>query len=84
MADEATVKSTVPVGDGRWSISMATGYLERGDGRPLADRSPGPCPATPRNSERPEAASSPIMRSPFPRGRQPGRGQGQPDQKAEP
>ena len=34
---EATVKSTVPVGDGRWSIAMVTGHLERGDGRPLAD-----------------------------------------------
>ena len=34
---EATVRSTVPVGDGPWSIGIVTGYLERGDGRPLAD-----------------------------------------------
>ena len=36
--DGAVVKSTVPVGNGRWSISLVTGSLERGDGRPLADR----------------------------------------------
>jgi carboxyl-terminal processing protease len=35
---ETSMKSTVPVGDGRWWISLATGYLERGDGRPLVDR----------------------------------------------
>jgi carboxyl-terminal processing protease len=35
---EAPVKSTVSVGDGRWWISMMTGTLERGDGRPLVDR----------------------------------------------
>lgn len=34
---EALVRSTVPVGDGRTSIVMATGLYERGDGRPLAD-----------------------------------------------
>jgi carboxyl-terminal processing protease len=34
---EAAVRSTIPAGDGRWSIAMVTGYLERGDGRPLAD-----------------------------------------------
>ena len=35
------VKSTIPVGDGRLSVSLATGSLERGDGRPLSlfDRS---------------------------------------------
>jgi carboxyl-terminal processing protease len=36
---EATVRTTIPVGDGRWSVAMVTGYLERGDGRPLADLS---------------------------------------------
>lgn len=30
------VDSTVPVGDGQWVVSMVTGYLERGDGRPLS------------------------------------------------
>jgi carboxyl-terminal processing protease len=35
---EAAVRSSVPVGDGRWWISMATGSLGRGDGRSLADR----------------------------------------------
>jgi carboxyl-terminal processing protease len=34
---EATVRSTIPVGDGRWTIALVTAYLERGDGRPLAD-----------------------------------------------
>jgi carboxyl-terminal processing protease len=37
---EAAVKSSVPVGHGRWWISMATGSLGRGDGRSLADRDP--------------------------------------------
>ena len=32
----AGVKSTIPVGDGTWSIVLTTGRLERGDGRPLA------------------------------------------------
>jgi hypothetical protein len=36
---EAAVTSSVPVGDGRWAISLVTGYLERGDGRPLGDTS---------------------------------------------
>lgn len=35
---EGVVTSTIPVGDGRWSISMVTGYLERGDGRPMVGR----------------------------------------------
>jgi carboxyl-terminal processing protease len=30
------VHSTIPVGDGAWSITLATGRLERGDGRPLS------------------------------------------------
>jgi carboxyl-terminal processing protease len=30
------VKSTISVGDGRLSLSLATGSLERGDGRPLS------------------------------------------------
>jgi carboxyl-terminal processing protease len=29
------VRSTIPVGDGAWSLSLTTGRLERGDGRPL-------------------------------------------------
>jgi hypothetical protein len=35
---DAISRSTIPVGDGAWSVSLVTGYLERGDGRPLADR----------------------------------------------
>jgi hypothetical protein len=31
----AGVQSTIPVGDGAWSIVLTTGRLERGDGRPL-------------------------------------------------
>jgi carboxyl-terminal processing protease len=34
---DAIVNSTIPVGDGHWSVSLTTGYLERGDGRPLVD-----------------------------------------------
>ena len=34
---EATVRSTLPVGDGRWAVSLLTGHLERGDGRSLGD-----------------------------------------------
>jgi carboxyl-terminal processing protease len=34
---EATVTSSVPVGDGHLWVSMVTGILERGDGRPLSD-----------------------------------------------
>jgi carboxyl-terminal processing protease len=30
------VRTTVPIGDGTWSIVMSTGRLERGDGRPLS------------------------------------------------
>ncbi len=33
---DAVLKSAVPAGDGRWSVLLVTGYLERGDGRPLA------------------------------------------------
>ncbi len=36
----AGVQSTVPVGDGAWSIILTTGRLERGDGRPLASNAP--------------------------------------------
>ncbi len=32
----AGVRSTVPIGDGAWSITMTTGLLKRGDGRPLS------------------------------------------------
>ncbi|MGO9465680.1 MAG: S41 family peptidase [Isosphaeraceae bacterium] len=31
----AGVQSTIPVGDSAWSITLTTGRLERGDGRPL-------------------------------------------------
>ena len=34
----ASVRSASSVGDGSWSISLATGRLERGDGRPLERR----------------------------------------------
>ncbi len=37
---EADVVSTVPIGDGQWMLSIRTGYLERGDGRPMVVRSP--------------------------------------------
>jgi C-terminal peptidase prc len=68
LADEAIVKATVPVGDGRWSISMATGTLERGDGRPLADRV-GTTPGDSAEQERPKGGvqpdhSSPAFRAP--------------------
>lgn len=33
----ADVETTVPVGDGTWSIQMVTGRFERADGRPLGD-----------------------------------------------
>ena len=33
----AVVQSSVPVGDGAWSITLTTGRLERGDGRPLGN-----------------------------------------------
>ena len=33
----ADVTSTLPLGDGAWSISLTTGRLERGDGRPIVD-----------------------------------------------
>jgi carboxyl-terminal processing protease len=36
--DGGIVRSMVPVGDGRWAVSLVTSELERGDGRPLADR----------------------------------------------
>ena len=61
------LKSTVPVGDGRWSVSLATGYLERGDGRPLAERDGARAPRS--VAKPPRAASSPIICSPRPRGR---------------
>ncbi len=31
------VRSTVPIGDGQWMLSLTTGRLERGDGRPMVD-----------------------------------------------
>jgi hypothetical protein len=34
---EATVRTTIPIGDGRWAVSLVTGRLERGDGRPMLD-----------------------------------------------
>jgi carboxyl-terminal processing protease len=33
---DAVVRSTVPVGDGAWSVTLVTGCLQRGDGRPLS------------------------------------------------
>ena len=33
---EAVVRSTVPVGDGAWSVTLVTGCLQRGDGRSLS------------------------------------------------
>jgi carboxyl-terminal processing protease len=60
---EATVKSTVPVGDGRWSVSLATGYLERGDGGPLAERdTPGPL-----DRDKPQGGVQPDHPLPAPR-----------------
>jgi hypothetical protein len=35
----ADVRSMVALGDGSWSIELATGRLERGDSRPLSDES---------------------------------------------
>jgi carboxyl-terminal processing protease len=37
MMDTGDVTSTLPLGDGAWSISLTTGRLERGDGRPIVD-----------------------------------------------
>ncbi len=80
MADEAVVKTTVPVGDGRWSISMATGTLERGDGRPLADRA-GDVAGDPSEKERPRGGVQPDHHIPVLRVRLPGRAN--PPEKAE-
>jgi len=33
----ADLRSMVTIGDGSWSIELATGRLERGDGRPISD-----------------------------------------------
>jgi carboxyl-terminal processing protease len=44
----AIVRSTLPVGDGAWSITLATGRLERGDGRPLGTDTWGEFPSQPR------------------------------------
>ncbi len=67
------VKSTIPVGDGRLSVSLATGSLERGDGRPLSlfDR---PLPHVIRFAQRSSpsrcASRSPDRRNPeWPDGR---------------
>jgi carboxyl-terminal processing protease len=35
----ASVRSMVTIGDGSWSLELATGRLERGDGRPISDES---------------------------------------------
>ena len=45
----------MPVGDGSWSINLVTGYLERGDGRPLS--APG---AEPRSSDFSDIAKAPA------------------------
>jgi hypothetical protein len=55
---EATVRSAIPVGDGRWSIAMVTAYLERGDGRPLADPIGG-TPAASLSREKPTGGVQP-------------------------
>jgi carboxyl-terminal processing protease len=36
----ADLRSTVPVGDGAWFLSLITSRLEHGDGRPIADPQP--------------------------------------------
>jgi carboxyl-terminal processing protease len=79
-AEEAVVKTMVPVGDGRWSISMATGTLERGDGRPLADRV-GALPGDSSEQERPRGGVQPDHSFPVLRIRLPGRAK--PAEKAE-
>jgi carboxyl-terminal processing protease len=38
-ANWANVRSMVSIGDGSWSVELATGRLERGDGRPISDES---------------------------------------------
>jgi carboxyl-terminal processing protease len=35
----ANVRSMVTIGDGSWSVELATGRLERSDGRPISDES---------------------------------------------
>jgi C-terminal peptidase prc len=80
MANETIVKATVPVGDGRWSISMATGTLERGDGRPMADRA-GDVPGDSSEQERPRGGVRPDHNIPVLRVTLPGRAK--PPEKAE-
>ena len=67
------MRSRVAVGDGSWSIELMTGYLERGDGRPLSSdvepvarssvRSPLRRPIGPDEiNDRREARSSRVVR----------------------
>jgi carboxyl-terminal processing protease len=63
--DEAGVRSAISVGDGRWWVSMMTGTLERGDGRPLADRdgtiAAGSSPDKPRGGVQPDHSFPPTQ-----------------------
>ncbi len=63
---EATVRSTVPVSDSRWTVSLTTGYLERGDGRPLADHA-GTLIAAEPGREKPRGGVQPDRAFPLPR-----------------
>jgi carboxyl-terminal processing protease len=65
---EATVRTTIPAGDGRWSVAMVTGYLERGDGRPLADLN-GTAPDASASREPPRGGVRPDHAIPFARRR---------------
>jgi carboxyl-terminal processing protease len=44
-AAPTVVRSTVPVGDGTWSVALVTGSLERGDGQPLGGAALSPMSA---------------------------------------
>jgi carboxyl-terminal processing protease len=77
---EAFIKTTVPVGDGSMSLSLVTGILERGDGRPLDGHGVAvafqpPDPAGPIGGVQPDrpvpAAPVPLLRRNRPPGAAP-------------
>jgi C-terminal peptidase prc len=64
---EACVRSAVSAGDGRWWVSMPTGTLERGDGRPLVDRDATTMDVDPGRGQ-PKGGVQPDRVLPSPRG----------------
>jgi C-terminal peptidase prc len=55
----AEVRSNVPVGDGEWSVNLVTGYLERGDGRPLGGTALSPLGVRAKRIGAPDDAKAP-------------------------